>query len=231
VDPLALVNELDRANERLSTSVARLPGDLAAAQPSLLPHWTRGHLLTHLARHADAMVNLLTGVRTGVPTPGYASPQAREDAIRAGAGRPLAEQLADLRAATDRLAATCRDTTAEEWTRQLAPPDGPQVAARIPWRRLREVEVHHVDLLVGYEPGDWSESFAHRLLHEVAAGLGGVDLTLNVAGIGHPVLIGAGGPELSGTAAQLAAWLTGRSDGYDLGLPPDGALPDLPDWM
>jgi maleylpyruvate isomerase len=231
VDPLDLVDELDRANERLFTSVAKLPDDLAVAAPSLLPHWTRGHVLTHLARQADAMVNLFTWVHTGVETPAYASPQARAEGIAAGAGRPLAEQVADLRASSDRLMATCRETTAEEWTRHLDLPDGTQVAARLPWRRLREVEVHHVDLLTDYEPGDWPEAFAHRLLHEVAAGLTGVDLTLEVAGIGHPVLIGSGGTLVAGSAATLAAWLTGRSDGYDLTVPGGGALPTLPAWI
>ncbi len=177
MDPLDLVDELDRANERLFASVARLPDDLAVAQPSLLPHWTRGHVLTHLARQADALVNLFTWVRTGVVTPAYASPEARASAIAAGAGRPLAEQVADLRAASDRLMATCREMTAEEWTRSIELPDGPQVAARLPWRRLREVEVHHVDLLTEYEPDNWPEAFSHRLLHEVTADLRGVDLS------------------------------------------------------
>ena len=28
------------------------------------------------------------------------------------------------------------------------------------WRRLTEVELHHVDLGVGYRPADWPEPFA-----------------------------------------------------------------------
>jgi maleylpyruvate isomerase len=34
-----------------------------------LPGWTRGHLLTHVARNADALRNLLTWARTGCHVP------------------------------------------------------------------------------------------------------------------------------------------------------------------
>ena len=49
----------------------------------LLPGWTVGHVLTHVARNADAYTNLLTWARTGVETPAYASPEAREALLRA----------------------------------------------------------------------------------------------------------------------------------------------------
>src|SRR4051812_32675009 len=95
-DPLAMLAEVDRATKRLLTRLERLD-DAAIAGPSLLPGWTRGHVLTHLARNADSYVNLLTWARTGVPTPQYPSPQARVADIEAGAGRPAVVQVADLR--------------------------------------------------------------------------------------------------------------------------------------
>ena len=52
--------------------------DSQARAPSLLPGWTRGHVVTHLARNADALRNLLTWARTGIPTPMYPSRQARD---------------------------------------------------------------------------------------------------------------------------------------------------------
>jgi len=231
VDPLVLVDELDRSTDRLLSAVEKLPAE-SVPEPSLLPGWTRGHVLTHLARQADALLNHYTWVRTGVETPAYASAEARAADIEAGAGRPLGEQLDDLRASCDRLSSTAHSLSAEEWGRSIALHEGPQVAARFPWRRLREVEVHHVDLLIGYTPADWSESFAHRLLHEVTSGLQGLDLTLDVAGLGHPVHVGAGGDTVvAGSAADLAAWLTGRSPGTGLTTPDGSALPTLPSWM
>ena len=38
-------------------------GDEAFAKPSSLPNWTRAHVLTHVARNADALINLLTWAR------------------------------------------------------------------------------------------------------------------------------------------------------------------------
>ena len=43
--------------------MTRMAGEAFRA-PSALPGWTRAHVLTHLARNADAMVNLLTWART-----------------------------------------------------------------------------------------------------------------------------------------------------------------------
>ena len=43
----------------------RAPTDPWTRQPSLLPGWTRGHVLNHLARNADAMVRTLSGTVRG----------------------------------------------------------------------------------------------------------------------------------------------------------------------
>jgi maleylpyruvate isomerase len=114
VDPLALGADLDRADARLLKTVEGYD-DTAISGPSLLPGWTRGHVVTHLARNADSYVNLLTWARTGVETPQYPHPVRREVDIDAGAVRPPAEQLADLRAATERFAAAIRQMTPLAW--------------------------------------------------------------------------------------------------------------------
>ena len=75
------------ATGRLLTVAGTLT-DAEVAEPSLLPGWTRGHVLTHLARNADGLANLLRWAGTGIETPVYASAQARAADIAAGAGRP-----------------------------------------------------------------------------------------------------------------------------------------------
>src|SRR5918999_1732122 len=60
-------------------------------EPSLLPGWTRAHIVTHMARNADGLRNLLTWARTGVETPMYVGDQRERD-IEAGVRRPIAEQ-------------------------------------------------------------------------------------------------------------------------------------------
>ncbi|TDB70584.1 maleylpyruvate isomerase N-terminal domain-containing protein, partial [Micromonospora sp. KC721] len=72
-DPLLLTGELADATARLLRTAETLDAQAVGA-PSLLPGWTRGHVLTHLARNADGFVNLLTSARTGERIPQYASP-------------------------------------------------------------------------------------------------------------------------------------------------------------
>src|SRR5580704_15569337 len=98
-DPDALAAELgsrvEEATKRLEQTAAETTDDQARA-PSQLPDWSRGHVLTHLARNADGLRNLLVWARTGVETPQYPSVQARNDGIEAGAGRRAAELAADI---------------------------------------------------------------------------------------------------------------------------------------
>jgi maleylpyruvate isomerase len=234
VDPLVLMTEVDRATERLLRTAAHLD-DAAVAAPSLLPGWTRGHVLTHVARNADAYTNLLTWARTGVETPGYASRTARAEGIEAGASRPAEQQLADIRAAHGRFCDAAAAMPAEAWAFVLPSTGSP--AAALPWARLREVEVHHVDLAAGHTPDDWSEAFAQRLLREIITKVSAADpppaLILRPDGIEHPLSLGD--PERATTVAgptrSVAAWLAGRADGAGLQVSPDGPLPVPPKWM
>ena len=68
-----------------------------ARRASRLPGWTRGHVLTHLARNADGQRRMVEGVlRDEVldQYPGGDEQRARD--IEAGADRPVAELLTDL---------------------------------------------------------------------------------------------------------------------------------------
>ncbi|MCW3817031.1 maleylpyruvate isomerase family mycothiol-dependent enzyme [Micromonospora sp. DR5-3] len=236
-DPLLLTGEVDDATARLLRTVAAFDAaDVAAA--SLLPRWTLGHVLTHLARNADGFVNLLTAARTGEAVPMYASPAARAADIEAGAARSPDDLFDDLRRSADRFAEAVAATPAEAWTATVQTPRGPRVAALLVWDRLREVEVHHVDLAAGYRPADWPEAFSHRLLHEVAADLGdraaAPAMVLRFSGSGcHELGIGdrAGAPTVAGAAPDLAAWLIGRAAGEVLTVTPDGPLPNPPEWI
>ena len=231
IDPLVLMTDVEQATEELLRTVADLD-PAAVSGPSKLPGWTVGHVLTHIARNADAYTNLLTWARTGVETPPYATPEARAEGIEAGAARPLREQLEDLRAAHERFADAGAAMTAEAWT-FLLPPLG-QSAAVVPWARLREVEVHHVDLGARYTPADWSDGFALRLLREIITNAGdqwpamelrpfGIDHALKLGSADHP-------PVVAGPTRSLAAWLAGRADGSDLTVSPDGELPTPARW-
>jgi maleylpyruvate isomerase len=103
----------------------------------------------------------------------------------------------------------------------------------IPLLRTREVEIHHVDLGLGYSPYDWSPEFATRTLDQIAPGFRTKDCPVGrlVATDGDGAWeIAAGGPQLSGPRTALLAWLTGRGAGEGLELTPPGEVPPAPRW-
>lgn len=241
-----LLAHLQRATARLLATAGTV-SDAQAREPSLLPGWTRGHVLTHIARNADAIGNLLRSARTGTPIPMYPSQQVRDADIEAGSGRPASGLLADVRASAGTLEAEAASLPDEAWpvivrTRQS---DVPARAALL--MRLAEVEIHHVDLGVGYRPSDWPATFAPAQLSRVAAafaGRAGVPDCLLLPDGTDPVRIGPpaqapGGPAagspggpltVSGPAWAMLAWLLSRGDGSGLSVDPPGTLPVLPPW-
>jgi uncharacterized protein (TIGR03083 family) len=65
------------------SAIARVSrADLDAS--SLLPGWTRGHVVAHVAANAAALSNLIHWARTNEPTPMYASPKQRTVDIERG---------------------------------------------------------------------------------------------------------------------------------------------------
>ncbi|WP_188193851.1 maleylpyruvate isomerase N-terminal domain-containing protein [Nonomuraea sp. SYSU D8015] len=165
----ALQAELASAtNQLLATAASLSDADITA--PSLLPGWTRGHVLAHVTRNADSHLNLLTWARTGVRTPQYPSLHARATEIEVAAAQPAARHLADLEDSAARLAAAIRDLPEQAWSAQvegMRPP--PHPAWYVLVRRLREIGFHHVDLDAGYRPDDWPEPFVRRELHDCLA--------------------------------------------------------------
>ncbi|MFG3493515.1 maleylpyruvate isomerase family mycothiol-dependent enzyme [Streptomyces sp. NPDC047928] len=217
---------LREATDRLLTAASALD-DAAVRAPSRLPGWTRGHVLAHLARNADALVNVFEG------RPMYASAETRDSDIARDADRPLETQLADVRDTAARFQAVA-DVPAD-WNRVVALRNGvTDRAARVPFRRLVEVELHHVDLDIGYELEDLPKEFTEREIDFLAerfaghpevpsTGLatdGGRTWTTGGGGAGGPVAV-------RGPAPDLLGWLAGRRDGSALTVS-GGPLPALP---
>lgn len=229
---------MDRATDRLLRTAAALDGDHALRVPTPLPGWTRGHVLAHLARNADGLVNLLTWARTGIPTPQYASGERRDADIEADAPRPLDVHLTDLRESAERFADAVAVMPPQAWTTVIQWSSGTRrPATQIVWGRLREVEVHHLDLATGYGSEDWPAGFAHRLLHEVVAKFATMPdapaMVLEATDLGHELTVGdpEGAPTVRGPAHALAAWLTGRSGPETLTVSPEQQLANPPQWI
>src|SRR3978361_1134236 len=103
-DTSTQLDALRSSTQALEHSIAELT-DEQARGPSLLPGWTRGHVLAHIARNGDAMVNLVTWARTGVPTPMSPSREARDTTIEQQSGRPAADLRHDVHESHERLMA------------------------------------------------------------------------------------------------------------------------------
>src|SRR5829696_3219522 len=73
--------------------------------PSLCEGWTRGHVLTHVARNADGLAALVRSAVDGTGETMYASPEARDADIEAGADRPVAQLVDDVERSAQALAA------------------------------------------------------------------------------------------------------------------------------
>ena len=141
--------------------------------PSLCTGWTRGHVLSHVARNADALVNLVEAALTGRPIPMYSGPGAGDGDIEAGAGRDLDAQRQDLEAS-----AAPWDDAMERLVTAAGRLEGVEVEARnhvmvpalgLPFMRLREVAFDHVDLDCGFgfadlQPATQAALLAHQVL-------------------------------------------------------------------
>jgi maleylpyruvate isomerase len=161
-----LHDRIDDATQRLLGD-ARVMADSDLRAASLLPGWTRGHVLAHLARGADAMRNLLVGARSGQVRPAYASAEARQADIDQGAAMTAKDLTADLADSAMALRTVARQLPDEAWQVQLQMLDSvPFPAAQILTRRLVELELHHCDLGAGYGPADWPAAFAAMELAE-----------------------------------------------------------------
>ncbi len=229
------LRELAESTDRLLTT-ARAMTDSEARAPSALPGWTRGHVLTHLARNADGLVNLITWASTGVEHEMYPGGRERRDAdIEAGSGRPIAELLADLESSAARFLDAVAALPAAGLDRPVRTGSGAEMLGRaIPWGRIREVEIHHVDLGLDYSPAHWPLAFVERTLDELSDFFRTkreVPVTaLHGARTDKVWRVGASGPTLTGHEPALLAWLTGRSGGDGL-LADDGTVPAPPQWV
>jgi len=240
-DPAGTVAELRARVDAATAGILRTAAGISDEQArgaSLLPGWTRGHVLTHVARNADGLANLLIWARTGVETPQYASQEARDAAIAAGQGRPAAELLADLSESAAAFARQAAALAGQDWLAEVHGLHGqPHPAWYTLRRRLTEVEIHHVDLDAGYRPADWPPEFAAEWLEQVAGDFADPEspaAVLRSSGTGNLYRIGPEGQAptatITGTSHDLLAWLIGRSPGDRLATEPPGPLPSLPAW-
>jgi maleylpyruvate isomerase len=236
--PTAALSALHRSTSDLVHGIATEPWtDADVQKPSLLPNWTRGHVLTHIARNADGITRAMAGALRGEIVPRYPDGRAGRDAdIEAGATRGLSELAADVRDSAQRLDDVLA-AVAEAGGWDLPTEDlsvGEYVTAR--WR---EVEIHRIDLAGTYTADQWPADFVAYLLPEVATqqfGQASTPMQITVTAerslvpdlAGQAWTVGDGNRiEVAGPDWALLAWLIGRP-GAAAGVLT--AMPEVPPW-
>jgi maleylpyruvate isomerase len=237
VDLVADLAAVTRHTELLVDHATRL-GDVRAR--SLCEGWSRAHILTHVARNADAILRLTEWALDGQPREMYPGGTAvRDSEIEEGALRTGPTSPDDHRPAgvfVDDLA-----RTAAALAPRLAQLGGPlavdEVEMRgglrisplaLPFLRLREVVFHHVDLDDGFGFADVEPGLLRRFIDDAASRLRmschppRLDLRTHE---GDRWLVGAPTTAIHGSRAGVLLWLARR---IDTGVSADGDLPELP---
>ena len=231
-------NELAESESQLLAALDQPPE--WAAHPSGLPGWSRGHVVAHLLGNAEGLLNLIIWARSGVPTPMYPSADARSAAIDERSQWPLSRLRGALAEKVAEFAAACTNLVEPLAAHDLEMRSGASVEAwEIPMLRIREVEIHRVDLADGYSADDWSSAFTLRTIpqvHRTFIARGDMPVaSIRAADTGrvwsfeepesHPAK-----PDLLGSEADLLAWLIGRPHG-PLRTSDGTPLPVAPRWV
>lgn len=139
-------------------------------QSSLLPGWSRAHVIAHLARKTESHVWMFDGARHEDVREQALAPSMRPDDFEARVLRqPVL--LWELRSAFEQLDETLSRLPHECWDRVAVLTAGPRTMSEVVLRHLRDVEVHHVDLDIGYSPRDWPSVFVEPELERRLSGL------------------------------------------------------------
>jgi maleylpyruvate isomerase len=148
------LDAIDAAFATLLDAIAELT-DEAARAPSSLPGWTRGHVLTHLARSGEGDALTVEGAILGEVLEKYpGGPDQRTRDIEAGATRSVDALRADLVGTQRRLVDAWAGVRGDTWERMTLTPMGPRTVAGTVQARRREILVHLVDLDIGVAPAD-----------------------------------------------------------------------------
>jgi maleylpyruvate isomerase len=234
------VDLLGEAAQRLTRTVDGFHDDDWSA-PSLLPGWTRAHVVAHLALNAEGMARALRGVVADdidddEPRTMYDSDDRRDSDIAELSTADETELRDRLLAGTSAINDAMASVPAGGWEGRIERTPGGRTmrTASLPGMRLREVEIHHVDLGAGYTTGDWSPEFAELLLDAMSKRDATTAFEVKPMDSDRTWLFGDAEAEypvtvVTGPAADLGWWLTGRPAPETVSCS-HGELPEIGAW-
>ncbi|MBV9832116.1 MAG: maleylpyruvate isomerase family mycothiol-dependent enzyme [Marmoricola sp.] len=229
------LSDLDASSTALIRTVDALGAEELAA-PSLLPGWSRAHVVAHLALNGEALAGVMDAVLRGDAVAMYESNEQRDRDIEELAGAGQAELLDRMLSATTQFSDAALAMDDDAWDGWFCRTPGTEQVpvATVPQMRRREVEIHHADLGTVYGHVDWPQDFVIELLDVVTVDQApSGPFTVRAEDLGRSWAVGGDGgdrgPTVTGTGADLGWWLTGR--GGDGALSTDGGgLPTLGPW-
>jgi maleylpyruvate isomerase len=160
--PIVELAGVDVAFRLLADAMSGLSeGDARGA--TLLPGWTRGHLLTHLARNADSQRGMVDGaLRHEIAEQYPGGDEQRSSDIEVGAGRPIDALRADVHATQQALVSAWARIPDDAWERLTGARAGVRPVRSGVLSRWREISVHLVDLDVGVGPDQLAADYRER---------------------------------------------------------------------
>lgn len=154
------------AHQKLLGALENL-SDEQSREDSLLPNWSRGHVLTHLARNADSHVNLLQSAVRGEVGLQYPSAEKRNSDIESGSSRSASELILDMRLSIYGLEAAWAGANEKAWSGEGRNLSGRVIEmSSLVFLRWREVEFHHADLNLGFDYDDLTPLFVRLELDQ-----------------------------------------------------------------
>ena len=230
--PDSVLTQLEAATRRAIRTVDAM-AEFQFAEPSLLPGWSRGHVVAHLTLNAEGLAGALEGAREGREVPMYASQEARDGDIDSLAGLAPSALLERFLASTTQINHAVAELPHDLYGARIERTPGSDrvfTAGRVGEMRLREVEIHHADLDLDYTFSDWPESFTALLLDSRAQVHDEAPFVANAPDLGCTWSFGDGsGPTITGPGSALAWWATGRDPG-DLLSSDSGEVPTQEAW-
>ncbi|MBP1136842.1 maleylpyruvate isomerase [Arthrobacter sp. PvP023] len=210
ITPDALLAELHKAADVVASQAGKLTEEDVTA-PSLLPGWTRGHVLAHLAGISNAMARQLEFAGRGETVELYDGGfEGRTKAIEMSAGHTLEQHRADVDSALEHALRAFDALDASAWQVPISYRGGVVMDGGLAlWR---ELVIHASDLNTGRGPESWSRPFCEHLFDFLAARVPeGQRFVLQPLGL-PPVTIGTGNRSIviNGMLTDIAAWLAGR---------------------